>query len=334
MPTRGAFEVRHEGRIYRAADMEALMSWARDRRIAVEDEVRPAGTTVWKSVRDFEELARLLDPAQWWKITMGDTTYKAPDFETVVAWSQEGRITTDAVIEGPRTPPGGIRADALPRLASSLRSPGEGEDEEPPRIRFDGREYCPGDLDTLREWITDSRVPTEAELSIAGRPWEPIAECGLFEPELWPAGAWGEEGQDEEPAPGTRGDFGTAEPRERKSQPGAPSEKAGAGVRGTADGSSVPGTGALLGGPIVVRTLTEEITLNDPRRLAVLYGKRRVQSYDMVSHPDLPDGECTVAAAMEMMGLRATRGRWWIWLVAALLGLGAGFLMLDPFQLL
>lgn len=329
MPSKGAFEVRHEGRIYRAPDMDTVLSWARDRRIALEDEIRPAGTTVWKSVRESEELQRLLDPAHWWKINMAEKTFKAPDFETVVKWSKEGRVTSDAVIEGPRTPPGGIRADALPRLAGHLRTPGQDEGEDPPRIRFDGKEYCPGDLETLRDWIAESRVPPEADISLAGRPWEPLVESGLYEPELWPAGAWTEEDEDV-PAEASGTDAGAEAAdsldegsAQEVSDDGKPAERK-AGAPSPFDGSS----------PIVVRTLTEEISISDPQKLAGLYRKRRVHSYDTVTHPALPDGECTVAVAMEALGIRATRMRWWLWAILAVIGLGgAGILVFDPFSI-
>ena len=347
MPATGAFEVRHEGRVYRARDMETLMSWARERRIGLEDEIRPAGTTVWKSIGENEDLMTLLDPSHWWKLTIGEDTYKAPDFETVVGWAREGRLTSETIIEGPRTPPGGIRADALPRLAPHLREAGQIEQEEPPKVRFDGREYCPGDIATLRDWISESRIPVEAEVSLAGRPWEPVAESGLFEPELWPDGAWSEEEPPDVERAGswTASGHGPGKAAEEERQPsvgGAPtlfdSESEGE------EGHSRSGTGrsegiapapVRLSEPLVIRTLTEEIVTDDPARLATLYRKRRVHSYDTVSHPSLPGGEATVAVAMDALGLKAGRPlRWWLWAIMALIGLGAaGILAFDPFQL-
>jgi len=129
---------------------------------------------------------------------MGDKTYTAPDFETVVRWTREGRLASDAVIEGPRTPPGGVLAQGLPRLSPFLRPPMATGDDTPPRLRIDKVEYHPGDLDTIRTWIADSRVPVDAEISMAGGPWEPITECGAFEPETWPRGAWGERVPDDD----------------------------------------------------------------------------------------------------------------------------------------
>ena len=138
----GAYEVMHAGRVHRAASMDTVLRWARERRITGEDSYRKAGEDRWNRVADHSALAEILDPSTWWTVKMDDREYTAPDFETVVEWTREGRVSTEAVIEGPRTPPGGVLASGLPGLAPFLREPPAREpSEEPPRVRIDGREY-------------------------------------------------------------------------------------------------------------------------------------------------------------------------------------------------
>jgi hypothetical protein len=318
----GAFEVMHAGRVHRAASMETVMRWARERRITVDDSFRKAGDDRWLRVADNRNLADILDPSTWWAVRMEDREYTAPDFETVVEWTREGRLSTEAVIEGPRTPPGGVLASGLPGLAPFLREPPRREpSEEPPRIRIDGRDYLPGSIDRIREWIRGSRVPLEAEISLDGGEWEPISECGLFELELWPTGAHGEgvdEGEDE---------HGKA--------PSAPDLRTGKGEAQAPD--VVPereGDQRFTSGvPLRVVTLAGEFEIAEPPGIFDLLDAKKVHSFDEVRHPDLPDGACSVSKMIEVLGLRRRRGLWWVWVIAALLALAAAAVFLKPFGL-
>jgi hypothetical protein len=296
--------------------METVLRWARERRITGEDSYRKAGEDRWTRVSDNETLAEILDPSTWWTVKMDEREYTAPDFETVVEWTREGRISTEAVIEGPRTPPGGVLASGLPGIAPFLREPPSREPaEEPPRIRIDGREYLPGSMDRIREWIKGSRVPLEAEISLDGGDWEPLSECGLFELELWPAGAHGEEVDEGEATVET--------------PPDSPGEATGTDVmpeRSTTGGEEA-------GTPWRIVTLAGEFVIANPEGIFDLMDEKKVHSFDEVRHPDLPDGACSVAKMIELLGLRRSRGLWWVWVLVAVMLLAAVVLVFKPFGL-
>lgn len=186
----GAFELKHCGKIHRASDFSELASWVKELRVVAEDSFRPAGSEEWISVMAEPDFAQVLDPSSLWIVSMGSGEFKAHQFETLVKWAEEGRITDDAVIEGPRTPPGGVRATALPALASFLRKPSN-ERKNSPLLRIDGREYTAPDTETIRSWIRDSRVPVESLISLDRKNWEPVSSCGLFDLEDWPQAAHG-----------------------------------------------------------------------------------------------------------------------------------------------
>lgn len=308
--------------------------------------MRRAGSEDWHPVSDDEDLAAILSPESWWKVQVGDSTYTAPDFDTVVRWAREGRLTTDSEIEGPRTPPGGVLASGLPRLAPYLRELPSGS-EAPPRLRIDGREYSPGDVETVREWIQASRVPPEAEISLSGGDWEPIGECGLFEPELWPEGAWGQPPEDEEPgevskAPVDAGEEDEetagaeqAEAEDDEAEPREDPEEGAEGLPGFGPGDEdEPGEAAdeeAPAEPYAIETLQGRLEAATPRRVAELVRKKQVRSFDRVLHPELPDGECSVSEFMEMKGLG--RSYTWVWILIVVLLAAAAVIFFDPFGL-
>ncbi len=331
MAESGAFELRRGDKVYRAASMDVLERWARERRISAEDGVRPVGGADWKPAGEMPEIARLLDPSNWWTVKMGDRSYIAPDFEAIVLWTREGRVTSDAVIEGPRTPPGGVLAQGLPRLAPFLRPPLVQGPGSPPRLRIDGVEYHPGDIETIKRWIAESRVAVDAEISLSGGPWEPISECGAFEPEAWPRGAWGETVSDEP-------DEEEAEAMLEAAAEGVPADGKAAGgpaaVTVPADGAALQASGGG-DGTEQYRIVTSRgvVTAGDAREIARLLRRRRINSFDDVVHPGLPDGRCSVGRALELLRGRRRGLPGWLFWVLTVLALAVVFLLIDPLDL-
>ncbi len=324
MAETGAFEIRRGDRVYRASSVDVLVKWATERRIDAEDPVRHAGGSEWIRAADLPEISRLLDPASWWFVRMGEKSYTAPDFETVVRWTREGRLTSDSVIEGPRTPPGGVLAQGLPRLSPFLRPPREVGDDTPPRLRIDGIEYHPGDIDSIRRWIADSRVPVEAEISLSGGPWEPVTECGAFEPELWPAGAWGERTPDE-PADEAGILSASVAPEPDEPPAGSPVEAEQAPV--------VESPPAPAGAAGVYRILSGrgEIVVSGIPEIRKLLKKKRIHSFDAVLEPGLPEGRSSVGAILEGRGRSRRRGfpAWAVWVVIIAV-MAIAFFIIDP----
>ena len=343
MAESSAYEVRHKGRIYRASDRDTLHAWARELRISANDLMRKAGGEEWHPVSDDQQLAELLSPESWWHVTIDGETYTAPDFDALVRWAREGRLTTDAEIEGPRTPPGGVLASGLPRLAPYLKEPPNREGEEPPRLSIDGREYLPGDTETLRGWIQQSRVPPEAEICLSGGDWEPIGECGLFEPELWPEGAWGQPPEDAEPeepeeepskpSNTTEDREGTEAPEEEAPPSTEPPEENGvpAEVPGFEEEGVEEEDGEEDFQPYVIETLQGRFEASAPKRVKDLLSKKQVHTFDRVVHPELPDGECSVEEFLSMKGLG--RSYLWVWILIVVLLAAAAVLFFDPFGL-
>jgi hypothetical protein len=328
MAESGAFDLKRGDRIYRAPSAEVLVRWAGERRISSEDGVRKAGTAEWKRASEVADLSALLDPANWWTVKMGESSWIAQDFDTIVRWAREGRLTTDAVIEGPRTPPGGALAQGLPRLAPFLRTPVQSEAGAiPPRLQIDGIEYYPGGVETVRQWILESRIPPESRISLAGGAWERVSECGLFEPEIWPAGSWGEEMPDEEEP-----SAGEAPPVPSESKPD-PSAQRGDSAPFASTSIFAPDN-PLPDGHLRIVTLTEDFTVSDPAMLVKLLKSRRIHTFDDVISPILPEGRCSVDRAMEVLRLRKPgRFPWAVVWVFVLLGLGAVFVLVDPLDL-
>ncbi|MBD3370126.1 hypothetical protein GF402_07175 [Candidatus Fermentibacteria bacterium] len=326
-----AYEVRHKGKVYRALNIDVLVRWAKERRISSEDLYRKTGAEEWHPITESKKLSDILDPENWWTLRMDGQSYPAPDFETLLKWAREGRISTKAEIEGPQTPPGGVLASGLPRLAPYLKKPMEGGDEgQPPRLWIDGKEYRPGDVDTAREWIVESRVPPEAKISLNGGDWEPVGECGLFEPELWPEGAWGEVKEtEEEPVPAEEPPSEAAEGEKPEVSQPAP-EESGEPLAELGD-EQLPAEAE--GEPYVVTTLQGEFLIRRPGEIRKLLRKKKAHNFDQVRHPSLPSGACSVEEFMSMTGVSRRRGGLWIWLAAVILLAVAIFLVWDPLAL-
>lgn len=334
MADSGAYEIRREGRVYRAPSVDVLVKWAEERRITADDEIRPAGGGGWSRAADHPDLGKLLDPSNWWTVRIGDSAYTAPDFDTVVRWTREGRLTSDAVIEGPRTPPGGVLAQGLPRLSPFLRPAGAVGGETPPRIRIDRIEYHPGDMETVKAWISESRVPVDAEISMAGGPWEPISECGAFEPESWPAGAWGDRTPDE---PESAGPAASSAP-----PPAPPSGPPPGATSGPVTVEPAPHPLPLKAGPddgdgrpgrLQYRILSGrgEVVAGSVPEIRSLLRRKRIHSFDEVLAPGLPDGRASVGAVLEGVGRGRRRGlpAWAVWLLMAV-ALAIAFFVIDP----
>ncbi len=185
----GAFELKHCGKIHRASNFSELKNWVLESRVSAEDSFRAAGSKLWVSIMDVMEFAAVLNPDNQWVVTMKTGVFKTVKFDTIVKWAEDGRITEDAVVEGPRTPPGGVKASALPAIASLLRKPGAKKRE--PVLRIDGQLFPAPDAETIRLWIKSSRVPLEAEISLQGKSWQSVSNCGLFDLEDWPQAAHG-----------------------------------------------------------------------------------------------------------------------------------------------
>jgi len=290
-----AIELRHDGKTYRAGNRNAFFKWAREHRISLDDSYRIAGTEKWIPVTANNELNILLDPENWWKIKMGGKIYVAPDWDSIVKWAKEGRLSIDVQIEGPKTPPGGILGKASPELSGYLREwiPDD-PDKKPVRLRFDDRIFIPGNVDTLKKWILDSRVPMEAEVSIQGEVWQPVADCGYFEKELWPVEA-PQMPADESKKPASLivppRSSKASEPPEtdmpRTREKNGSIDRDGA-RRETAE--IVPRTDRQENLYRITTTYGEEYIFEDPEEILTLLKKNKIHSFDEIRHPDMPDG--------------------------------------------
>ncbi|OPL17977.1 MAG: hypothetical protein AVO35_07395 [Candidatus Aegiribacteria sp. MLS_C] len=286
-----AVELRHEGRTYRAANREVFFRWAREHRISSDDSYRVAGTEKWIPVTANSELGALLDPENWWKLKMGGKTYVAPDWETIVQWAHEGRLSSEVQVEGPKTPPGGILGKASPELSPYLREWDHDDPEKQPvRIRFDGRTFVPGDLETLRTWISESRVPMEAQVMLAGESWQSILECGHFTREIWPV---------EEPAPSSGKPPSAVHEAPAAGGTAAPGKAMGSnpddssGTEAEAAGSDEGTSGVSEGDRKLYRIATsygEDYVFEDPEEVRELLRNKRIHRFDEIRHPALPGG--------------------------------------------
>jgi hypothetical protein len=298
MSEKKAVELRHDGKTYRAGSREIFFTWAREHRISVDDSYRIAGTEKWIPVSANNELNILLDPENWWKIKMGGKTYVASDWDSIVQWAKDGRLSVDVQIEGPKTPPGGILGKASPELSPYLREwvPDDPK-KKPLRLRFDGRTFIPGDVDNLKKWIQESRVPLEAYVSIQGEDWQLVTECGYFEKDMWPTKA----SLVTEKAPlkpaGTvppRTD-GVSEPPETDS-PESRTEASAEDTTETVD----DGTGNEQKKQFTITTAYgEEYVFTDPQQIFSLLKRKRVNSFDEIKHPDLPDGAMFISEYLD-----------------------------------
>jgi len=286
-----AVELRHDGKTFRAGSREIFFRWAREHRISIDDSYRIAGTEKWIPVTANNELNILLDPENWWKIKMGGKTYVASDWDSIVKWAKEGRLSVDVQIEGPKTPPGGILGKASTELSPYLREwiPDD-PDQKPLRIRFDSRTFIPGEIDTLKNWIRESRIPVEAEVSIQGEDWQLITDCGLFDNDLWPTEA-SLNAQDKSGQPDAVSDSPPVRDEPPLAEtPGQMPEVENADRDDSTDEQQKPYR--------ITTTYGEDYVFTDPEEILSLLKRKRVNSFDEVKHPDLPDGAIFVSEFM------------------------------------
>ncbi len=329
MAARKAVELRHEGRTYRADSRETFFKWAREHRISKDDSYRVAGADKWIPVSANSDLEKLLDPDNWWKIKMGSNTYISPDWDTIVKWAKEGRLSTEVQIEGPKTPPGGILGKASPELAQHLREllPEEPEEAQV-RLRFDGRTFIPGNIDTLRRWIRESRVPVEAEVLLPGEEWQSVSECEYCEKELWPDAAVESDESDvpavtesefEPPEAGLDPESPSAEEPDKNGEINSPDstesqDHVSETMEETDEAEEIPYT--------IRTTYGEDYTFVQPHDVISLLKRKRIHSFDEISHPDLPDGNMSVSEFIEVYHLEG--GSFLVFLILAIVFGAAG----------
>ena len=323
MAVKKAVELRHEGKTYRADSRETFFRWVREHRVSRDDSYKVTGTDKWIPVTANRDLETLLDPDNWWKIKMGSNTYIAPDWDTILKWAKEGRLSTEVQIEGPKTPPGGILGKASPELAPHLRELAPEEQEEAQvRLRFDGRTFLPGNIDTLRKWIKESRVPVEAEVSLPGEEWRSVSECGYFEKELWPDAAVESAENDipavpesifEPPGAGMTSESPSAvepdEPGEVISPDSTESQAHAIEIiEETDEDKEIPYR--------IRTTYGEDYTFEQPYDVMTLLKRKRINNFDEIRHPNLPDGAMSVSEFIEVRHLKS--GPFLVFLILAI----------------
>lgn len=332
-----AYELEHRGEVHRASDFDVLLKWAEDLRVSVSDRFRPAGSEDWTPVTHDPRLKALLSPENQWRVRMASGEFTAGSFEAVIRWAREGRLSTDAVVEGPRTPPGGVLASALPALSGHLVKAGTAN-EKLPRLRIDGRVYPAPDVETISRWISESRVPLDAQISLVDGPWEPVGSCGLFDLEKWPQAALSDTDEPPEtavlPVPSEGDDAPAAVmpdafPPEPEAQPedGEPEETGDDGEPQLQQEDS----------PELFRVISgsgTEHTFEDPSEIIGLLRKRRIMEYDEVRHSSLPDGSASVGALADLVR-KSRKGKGMGWRITAVLLISAACVYLaDTFGLI
>lgn len=300
-----AYELNHRGRIHRASSFDELLGWVKEYRVSSKDTFREAGDEEWTPVLSRREFAAILNPDNQWSVSMASGVYRAPDFEILVAWAKEGRITEDAVVEGPRTPPGGVRATALPAMAPHLRKiPGK---DQAPWLKIDGRTFRAPDTETVRQWIRESRVPLEAEFSRDGKNWEPVSSCGLFDLEDWPRAAHGAVEEDLPEMPSAD------EPPELTEEEAASEELDTPAEDASDDAGEVhEESGKAAGVPFTVISAESDITVESSAELRRLLKKRVIRSYDEIRHPSIKTESTSVGEYLDTLRKTGSRKAMWI----------------------
>ncbi len=310
----GAYELKHCGEIHRASDFSELKHWVLEGRVSTNDSFRAAGTEKWFAVLNEPQFMTVLDPASQWTVTMRNGQFKTHQFETIVEWATEGRITEDAVVEGPRTPPGGVKASALPALVKNLRKPVP-EKAVHPILRIDGREYPAPDTDTVRNWIKDSRVPVEAEISLEGMNWEPVSTCGLFDLEDWPRAAHGrveEENLPEMPEYNPRITLSESidEPLATEEEDSGTSTDAE--EKKSAASCQISSLEEHDEAPYTVISGDSEMTIESVAKLKSLLKEGLIFGYDEVKHPSIDEETISVGELLESLKPSGKGPLFWI----------------------
>ncbi len=307
----GAYELNHRGSIHRASDFSQLLSWVKEYRVSSGDSYREAGTEEWLPIMSRREFSSILNPDNQWSVSMASGVFRAPDFETVVGWAREGRVTEDAIVEGPRTPPGGVKASALPAMASHLREL-PGKKENAPWLKIDSRVYRSPDTDTIRTWIRESRVPLDAEFSLDGKNWEQVSSCGLFDLEDWPHAAHGRVEEDYLPEMPSQSE--SSIPPAEEPPVSNIEEEAEPSPEREDDSEVDPVSGSEV--PFTVTTAETEITVESVSELKRLLKKRVIFSYDEITHPDISEKSLSVGEYLEELRRTGKKRAVWIWGIA------------------
>ncbi|MCD4707413.1 MAG: hypothetical protein K8S62_06720 [Candidatus Sabulitectum sp.] len=328
----GAYELKHHGKIHRVSNLSELKDWILESRVTTEDSFRAAGSEEWLPVMTEPEFSSILKPDNQWIVTMETGVFKAYQFETIIKWAEEGRVTEDAVVEGPRTPPGGVKASALPALASNLRRQMSGR---PPRpvLRIDGREFPAVNTETIRRWIEESRVPLEAEISLEGKDWEPVSSCGLFDLEDWPVAAHGrveEESLPEMPecSPGDTAE--SHEPILREEQPETEAILPEQPFREIRDITEEDDKAEEV--PYIVISGDSEVTIESVAKLKSLIKKKVIFSYDQVRHPSITEETISVGELLD--SFKSSKRSPIFWILCGLAGVAAVASALEYFKVL
>lgn len=310
----GAYELKHSGKIHRVSDFSELKGWVLESRVTAEDSFRAAGSEEWFPIMTEPEFALILNPDSQWTVTMKTGVYKANQFETIIKWAEEGRITEDAVVEGPKTPPGGVKASALPALASNLRRQIMGKPARPV-LRIDGREFPAVNTEIIRKWIKGSRVPVEAEISLEGKDWEPVSSCGLFDLEDWPVAAHGrveEEFLPEMPENSPDDITESLEPVSQEEQPETETETIlpDQPFREIRDIAEEDSENEEV--PYTVISGDSEMTIESFSKLKSLLKKKVIFSYDEVRHPSITEEHTSVGELVESLKSSGRRLMFWV----------------------
>ena len=311
----GAYELKHCGKIHRASEFSELKKWVLESRVTAEDSYRPAGTEKWLPLMDEPSFALILNPDSQWVVTMKSGEYRAHRFETIVKWAEEGRLTDDAVVEGPRTPPGGVKAIALPALASNLRKQ-PGVELKNPVLLIDGHEFPAPDTETIRDWIRESRVPVEAEISLKGQDWESVSRCGLFDLEDWPQAALGRVEEEPlplmpDPTPATV--LINAEPSLPEVRFDGISDTPQPDSNGSAENTSIADSGdsRFYEDPFTVISGDSEMTIESVPKLKSLLKRKLIFSYDEIKHPTISEETISVGEYLDSLKSSGKRPVYW-----------------------
>ncbi len=317
----GAYELKHNGKIHRVPDFAELKKWVFQGRVSEKDSYRTAGASQWISVLKEPEFASVFNPEQQWTVSMQGGIFKTYDFDIVIRWAEEGRITDDAIVEGPRTPPGGVKATALPALASNLRKPG-GTKKVFPTLRFDGNDYPASDTETIGKWIVESRVPVDALISFDGTNWEPVSACGLFDLEDWPRAAHGkieesslpEMPEVTEPEPEIDTDLhASSESEEKVITEEDDDEEEETIVNG--DNSKEPENQEEFA-TFTVISGNSEMTIESLTKVRALLKKKLIFSYDEIKHHSIDEEYISVGEYLD--SVKTVHHGKWFWMLIAL----------------
>lgn len=315
----GAFELNHRGRIHRAPDFNHLLEWVKEYRVTSGDSYRQAGSEEWIPVMSRREFASILNPDNQWTVSMQSGVFRVPAFDILVTWARDGRITDDAVVEGPRTPPGGVKASALPALAPHLK---ELPAEKAPAVllNIDGRQYTAPDAATVREWIRSSRVPVDSTISLDGKTWEPVSMCGLFDLEDWPRAAHGRVEEKELPE---MPEISRPAEVEEKGADTVPETAEEAVPDSEPDPESVSGTSDAGEAFYTVVTGESNITVESTAELKRLLKKRLIFTYDEIKHHSFSEESISVGEFLEKERKQGKKRLLWIWSVPVLAAVAA-----------